>query len=765
MAEKKNVVRMSVRAVVETTLHESDLSTSACAAKRMREGAAAHRARQSGAAAMDASYRAETALSADFDHDSLTLRVAGRADGIFTREDGVQVIEEIKLGSEQAELVPAHRAQAAMYGHMLCQKEQLEQAALRILYVDTQGQALAGYDETLSAAELEAVFRSLCLPAAQLAAETQARAAQRDASLCALDFPFEHYREGQRKFAANVYVAIRDKKRLFAQAPTGIGKTMAALYPALRALGEGKCARIVFLTARTTGRKSAMDAMARLQSRGAQACAVEIAAKDKLCPQETRDCRPEVCPYARGFYDRLPSALRDAAAHLLLTRDEISRLAAAHTVCPFELSLALAAQSDVVVGDYNYVFDPVVALDALLHVPGGAALLVDEAHQLSPRVQEEYSAAIHADTLRDIRREAGSSLGRKQPLYRALTGAIRTLKELAAQESFAADSMTGPPPALREAMSKVQAAAGDALAQGAGKPALNAFSLSSGYLLADSCFDEHYAVVCEGEGKRASLSLLCLNAAKVIQDKTKRARGTVFFSATLAPFDAAKRLLGSGEGDACLALASPFDPAQLDARVLPIDIRYAVREKTAPDVAAAILRHIRTHPGNTLVFFPSYAYMARIHELMLGMDDCPDIALEKERRGMTEEEKNALLGAFAADSPTALLAVLGGAFSEGVDLPGDQLKNVVIVSTGMPQPDARIARTQAYYDAQEEDGFFMTMTLPGMIRVIQAAGRLIRTDSDTGSLLLIDSRFGWPKVRALLEGTLIGDALERRARA
>jgi len=760
MAEKKNVVRMSVRAVVETTLHESDLSAAAGAAKRMREGAIAHRARQSGALALNASYRAETALAADYVLGELTLRVTGRADGIYTREDGVQVIEEIKLGADDSPLIPAHRAQAAMYGHMLCKRENLSCAALRILYVDLQGRELISYDETLTSQALEVLFDELCLPAAVQEAARLERKSARDQTLAALAFPFDQYREGQRKFAANVYVAIRDRKRLFAQAPTGIGKTMAALYPALRALGEGKCGRIVFLTARTTGRKSAMEAMAFLRARGANACAVEIAAKDKVCPQEVRDCRPEVCPYARGFYDRLPDALSDALSIPLLGREEIARLAHAHRVCPFELSLALAGRSDVVVCDYNYIFDPVVALDTLMQTPGGAALLIDEAHQLAPRVQDEYSAYLSLEGMRELRREAGKLLGKKHALYRTLTAAIKALTEVSQEEAFCCDSMTLPPDTLREAMKSVQEAAADALADGAGKPALDAFALSGGYLLADSCFDGNYAVVCEGEGKHAALSLLCLNASKVIAEKTKRARGTIFFSATLAPFDASRRLLGSQEGDACLALPSPFDPSQLDARILPIDIRFAAREKTAPDVAHAIADHLQAYGGNALIFFPSYAYMTRIHELLLGMDNLPDAAFLTEKRGMTEEEKNALLSAFASPERTALFAVLGGAFSEGVDLPGSLLTNVIIVSTGMPQPDARIRRTQAYYDAAGEDGFFMSMTLPGMVRVIQAAGRLIRTDSDTGSLLLIDSRFLWPKVRALFHGTLIGDALK-----
>lgn len=760
MDAARPVVRISVRAVVETTYHESDLSPASGAAKRMREGAAAHRARQS--AATETAYRAETALSADYVADTLTLHVTGRADAIFIREDGVPVIEEIKLGSDTPELNPAHRAQALLYAHMLCQRDALPCAALRVLYVDPQGTPRISYTETLDAADLASEFDALCLPAAQSEAEKLRRQMARNASLADLAFPFDSYRAGQRKFAANVYIAIRDRKRLFAQAPTGIGKTMAALYPTLRALGEGKCARVVFLTARTTGRRSAMDALAQLQSRGARISAVEITAKDKVCPLETRDCRAEVCPYARGFYDRLPLALRAAGDFPLLTRAALAQLAQAHQVCPFELSLALAACCDVVVCDYNYVFDPVVALDVLLKSPGGAALLIDEAHQLAPRVQDAYSAEVSVDALSEIRRAAGKADGRKSPLYRALTAAIRQLTTLSEEEDFLADRLDVPPDRISEAMTALVEAAGEALSCGGGKHALDTFALASQYQLAADRFGEHDTVSCAGRGKHASLSLLCLNASQAIAERTRRAHGVVFFSATLAPFDAARRLLGSEEGDACLALPSPFRAEQLDVQIKPIDIRYAARERTAPDVAHAILDHLHRHPGNTLIFFPSYAYMARIYELLLGMDDLPQRALEREKRGMTEDEKNALLSAFSREDSIALFAVLGGAFAEGVDLPGAQLQHVIIVSTGLPQSDARIARTRSYYDARGEDGFFMTMTLPGMIRVIQAAGRLIRTDADQGTLLLIDRRFEQGDIRRLLEGTLIGDALARR---
>lgn len=766
MSAQKPTVRMSVRAVVETTLHESDIAPAAGAARRMREGALAHKARQRMGRDEEREYRAETALEAVYESETLLLRVTGRADALFARADGMTVVEEIKLGAENAPLIPAHEAQAAMYAHMLCQRDGLERICLRVLYVDAQGRRLAQYEREAEAAQLKEGFDALCAPAAAWEAEKLTRRRARDGTLCSLAFPFDSYRAGQRRFAANVYIAVRERKRLFAQAPTGIGKTMAALYPALRALGEGKAARVVFLTARTTGRRSAMDALARLGERGARLLAVEIAAKDKVCPREERDCRAESCPFARGFYDRLPDALlemtRRAAESggLILTRDALAGIAGRHSLCPFELSLEAAKLADVVVGDYNYVYDPFVSIDALLGGPGGAALLVDEAHQLAPRVRDALSAEVSAGELAALRREIGRAHGRKSPLYAALTGAIRALERAAEEPEFAEGRLSEVPKPLAGAMEKVVEAASRQLAEGGIQAAADAFSLAVSFQFASGRADERYALLSGGEGKQARLSLLCLNAAPEILAQSGRARGTAYFSATLAPFDAARRMLGSEEGDACLALPSPFDPAQLAARVVPIDIRYAARERTAPRVAEAIARALTMHEGNALVFFPSYAYMGRIAELILGMEGLADLALLREKRGMTEEEKAALLAAFDGEGErAALFAVLGGAFAEGIDLPGRKLQNVIVVSTGLPQPDERIRAMQAYYDAQGEDGFDLCMTLPGMVRVIQAAGRLIRTDTDTGTLLLIDNRFCRARERALLAGTLIGGAL------
>ena len=737
--EIREQIRMSVRAVVETTLHESDLTPASASARRMQEGAIAHRTRQG--SALEKNYRKEVALSAEYEGEALLLHVTGRADGIYEDADGVTVIEEIKLGYENQPLIPAHRAQAAMYGHMLAAMENMEFLRLRVLYVGVNGNKLAVYEEDRTAQQLRAEFDMLCAAAAAWEALKLSRRESRDHSLSSLPFPFDTYREGQRKFAANVYIALREKKRLFAQASTGIGKTMAALYPALRAIGEGKCQRAVFLAARTTGRRSAMNAMALLQSCGANATAAEITAKDKICPRPMRDCRPEICPLAKGFYDRLPAALQEGLTIPMLDKAQIAQLAHKHQVCPFELSLELAMLSDVVVCDYNYVFDPLVAMDRLLQSPGGACLLVDEAHQLAPRVRDAYSAELSLNTLTQLRREAGKQLGRKGGLYRALTGAIRALKDIAAQEDF--DALTKPPEALEKALERVLSSAGEQLALGAGAIAMDSFSLASGYLFAAKRFDERYALLTSGGEKHAKIELVLLSAADEILAATRRARGTVYFSATLAPFDAIKTMLGSEEGDACLFLPSPFDPSQLDARI-----------------AEAIASHIHANSGNTMVFFPSYAYMHRIYEIMLGMENAPDII--REARGMTEDDKNIILNQFETERHAILFAVLGGAFSEGIDLPGERLKNVIIVSTGLPQPDEKLKAMQAYYDRIGEDGFYLCMTLPGMIRVIQAAGRLIRTADDTGTLLMIDSRFMHKGIRALLGGTLAGEALHRQ---
>ena len=754
------LVRISVRAVVETMLHESDLCPAAGQARRMREGTLAHQARQAAAGAQEETWRSEVPLTARYEGPEVVLQVTGRADGIYMGRDDVPVIEEIKLGEAGAALREAHMAQAEMYGHMLSSAEGYPTVRLRVLYAGLSGEPLASYEENLSAEELQERFCALCAPAAMQAALRVRRRAERDESLRDLPFPYPEWREGQRRFSAGIWKAVEERRRIFAQAPTGIGKTMAALWPAMQAVARGKAARAVFLTARVTGRASAMDAARLLERKGARLLACEIAAKDKVCPQPQRDCRPEVCPLAEGYYDRLPAALAELLTGGVYGREEIAGLARKHRLCPFELSLAAAAEADLTVCDYNYVYDPFVSMDALLRAPGGAVLLVDEAHQLAPRVRDCYSASADALQLTEIRRAQGAVSGRKHPLYTALTRALRALEQAGGMADFAEKGFC-PPKELDEAMEAVRDAAAQALSEGGGRPAADAFAAGVSWTMARERLDERWAVLTGGQGKRCRIELRLLDAAPEILAASRLARGTAYFSATFSPHQAMRRILGGEEGDISLTLPSPFAPEQLQVSIAPLDVRYAARERTAPQVARALTEHLTAGRENALVFFPSYAYMERIAPLLLEAAAETDALWLQERRGMTEAEKQEMLAALRedADPPARLLCVLGGAFSEAVDLPGDRLGCIAVVSAGMPQPDAPGEALRSYYDEQGEDGYFLTMILPGVNRVIQAAGRLIRTPEDRGRLLLVDQRYLRGPVRKLLEGTLIGDAL------
>ena len=503
------------------------------------------------------------------------------------------------------------------------------------------------------------------------------------------------------------------------------------------------------------GAKDATDALAFLQARGAKLFAVEIAAKDKLCPQERQDAGLRSAPLRKDFMIACPMPFRRRCPAAYGTgrasRSWRRSIGSARLSWHWSWHSGRTSWS----ADYNYVYDPFVAIDALL--TGGAALLVDEAHQLAPRVQESRSAKLSLRELTENRREAGQTLGRKSRLYRAMTDVLHALRELARTEAFASGELEKPPEALCGAMDALMDAAGSALEDGAGQAAAQAFTLAAAWQYAASHFDERYAVLTSGGEKNAEIELFLLCAAKDILDRSKKAKGTVYFSATLAPFDAAGQMLGKMDGDACLMLPSPFLPEQLQVRWQSIDLRYAAREQSAPRVAELIQTHFEQHSGNTLVFFPSYAYLDQVCA-QLGQVD--GVRMLREARGMREDEKNALLSAFqCGDERVALLCVLGGAFSEGVDLVGERLKNVIVISTGMPQPNARVRAMQRYYDALGANGFDLCMTLPGMVRVIQAAGRLIRSETDTGTLLLIDSRYGRRREREILSQTLIGQAL------
>ncbi|MCL2544788.1 MAG: ATP-dependent DNA helicase [Clostridia bacterium] len=759
MTQQKPLIpwRAAVRTVVEFSIHGEDLQIGG--SQRMVEGGQAHRARQSFAREAVSDYQAEVALSITVRGEAVALEITGRADGLFARGD-LWVVEEIKLASSGAlglaDAWPEHWAQAACYGHMLCEARGYGAVCLRVLYVDAGGGEAACFERVVQSDKLARDFNALAAAYLAYVEERVAWRAARDAGLAALAFPYEEYRAGQRDFASNVYVAIRDRKRLLAQAPTGIGKTMAALFPALKALGEGLTGQVFYLTARTTGKQAALTALDRVRQAGVPLRALEMTAKEKCCPREGgMHCDPEACPYGKGYFLRIGDALEALRAQGGDWKsDTVRRLACAHTVCPFECSLALCELADVVVCDYNYAFDPGARLQSFFPQRRDLTLLIDEAHHLVDRARDMLSAALESGALRGLRKAWRAAYGAKNPLYRAATALIRAMDALRRDMGEEPEAWRTEAPLAEEARQFAQCAA-EALADARGslgQALLDPFWAAQVYCACAERYDDAYVTLIQRKGKELTVRLSCLDPAPYLDKSTTRLAGVVAFSATLSPLRGYARLLGMGvEADGLLALPSPFPPENLRVVGRKISTRWAHRADTAAEVAASVAAMANARAGNYLCMFPSYAYLRMVRELLEPL--LPGVCLLTQSGGMDEAERAAFLAQFVPGERTMLgLVVMGGAFGEGIDLPGERLSGVAVVGIGLPQVGLERETLRAYYQRAMGDGFAYAYRYPGITRVQQAVGRVIRTARDVGVALLIDDRFFHSEVASLLPG-------------
>lgn len=718
----------SVRAVAEYALLSGDL-TAGGSLRRMREGTRGHLARQG----MLEGARTEAPVRAVVEGAGFVLELSGRIDALYER-DGLPVVEEIKLSSDETRqcALPVHRAQALVYAYLLG----VPRAAVRVTYVRADGAEVVSFEENLTRGALCRAFFDLLLPYVEKVEREAAWRAVRDESLRALAFPYGAWRAGQREMAVQVYWAIRSRKRLYAQAPTGTGKTAATLYPALKALGEGLTEQVYYLTARTTGRAAARDALAFLRQKGLRLRALTLTAKEKSCPfagAEAWRCRMEECPRAQGFFDRLPQALS-----AMRERDDWSDAAARETadqfcLCPFEFSLCLCEEADAVVCDYNYAFDPAVRIRRIFQGGARVTLLSDEAHNLPDRAREMLSAELDGRILREARRAAGKAQGRRSALYSALTALLKCLET---QREAVAPTYPQELPALVETALE---AALEAAATGENAALCRQLLAASASL---GRYDASFRTLWEKSGKTARMLLAAMDAAGHLEACTKRLRGAVFFSATLSPLPVYRALLGGGEEDALLSLPSPFPRENLLVLRCPLSTRYPDRARTAPAVAAALLALCQARPGNYLACFPSYAYLEMLREcLEMQKEDGTELLVQRE--GMDDAARAEFLSRFTprAEGSLLSLAVLGGVFGESVDLPGEKLCGVAVVGVGLPQICPEREALREYGNQIGASGFDRAYRVPGMSRVTQAVGRLIRTPRDRGVALLVDDRF------------------------
>lgn len=740
---------VAVRALCEFTAKVGDLDLRFTPSPSAQEGIAGHR---TVASRRSPHYQNEVALEGEYQQ----LKVRGRADGYDPDRNR---LEEVKTYRGDLEAQPAnhrqlHWAQVKVYGWLMCQKLGLTQIDLALVYFDIVGEGETLLSQRFEAEALHLFFNAQCARFLHWAQQEMQHREARNRTAQTLAFPHADFRPGQRALAESVYKAVSTGRCLMAQAPTGIGKTIGTIFPLLKALAPQQLDKVFFLTAKTPGRKLALDATQVLftHSPDLQLRVLELVARDKACEHLDKACHGESCPLARGFYDRLPAARLAASRLRLLDQRGVREVALAHDVCPYYLSQEMARWADVVVADYNYYFDVGAMLFGLAQLnQWRAAVLVDEAHNLVERARGMYSASLDQYRLKTLRDCAPEAL--KKPLQR-LNREWNALHKAQVAPYQAYDAR---PDKLLNALSLCASAMGDHFNE---HPEALAGDLQAFYFdvlqfaKVAELFNEHFIfdITKRSLGGKRSSSTLCLRnvvPAEFIRPRLTAARSSVLFSATLSPRHYYADLLGLPADMAWIDVASPFKAEQLQVRIVDeISTRFAHREASLEPIVELIARQFARAPGNYLAFFSSFDYLQQVAQCLL--ERHPYITLWQQSRGMSEAERQGFLDQFTEHSQGVGFAVLGGAFGEGIDLPGARLIGAFIATLGLPQlnpiNEEMKRRMRAIFGA----GYDYTYLYPGLQKVVQAAGRVIRSQQDEGVVMLIDDRFGEARVRSLL---------------
>ncbi|MCI8511706.1 MAG: ATP-dependent DNA helicase [Lachnospiraceae bacterium] len=743
-------VRISVRNLVEFILRSGDIDTRRTGGDRreaMLAGGRIHRKIQK---QMGASYQAEVPLKGTVldEEEKLLLLVEGRADGIF-EEDGIMTIDEIKGMyadvSRFVEPAPLHLAQAMCYGHFYCQDKGLDGVRLQLTYCNLETEEIRRFQVLKTAAELSEWFAGVAQEYFKWARFMNRHEEARNASIRALEFPFP-YREGQRELVVSVYRTISRGKRLFIQAPTGIGKTLSAVFPAVKAIGEGKGEKLFYLTAKTITRTVAEEALRLLRLKGLSFNSVTITAKEKLCPLEKAECNPDACACAKGHYDRI----NDAVFCILqkeqeITREKILSYAGKHRVCPFEFCLDISNWTDGIICDYNYVFDPNVRLKRYFAEgnKGEYLFLIDEAHNLVARAREMYSAVLVKEEVLSVRRIVKGRSPRLERQLDALNKLLLAMKrECESWQLF--EDVTGAAAAVMAVFGELETFLEDVLEFERREEVLDFYFGLRDFLNAYEYLDPHYRIYVESRGTSSfCLHLFCVNPARRLLECMKQGASTILFSATLLPIRYYRTLLTGEAEDYAVYADSPFaEEHRLLMVAGDVSSRYTRRNEAEYRKVADYIRAVtEARRGNYMVFFPSYQYMEQVEGLF--EEDPLKADLLIQGQGMREEERQEFLAEFEREREHSLAAfcVMGGVFSEGIDLKEERLIGVIVVGTGLPMVCTEQEVLKEYFEETEGAGYDFAYQYPGMNKVLQAAGRVIRTPQDLGIILLLDDRF------------------------
>ena len=733
-------IKLSVRELVEFVYKSGDINVKNLSVDRAMEGIKAHKILQS---QMGDNYHKEFYLKNESVLNDIMFVIEGRADGVINENDEI-TIDEIKSTYTNLDLIDdeynsAHTAQAKCYAYMYGLLNNSEKLNVQLRYYNIDSKETKTIKHTFTIEELKTFFYNLLDTYIDWAETIINLRKERNKTIEELKFPFDKYRKGQRDFSVGVYQTIKSGKKLFAQAPTGVGKTVSVLFPAIKSLYE-KNSKIFYLTAKSSTKSIAFNTIKIMHDKGLKLRTIIITAKEKICFMEETKCEPEYCPYAKGYYDKLNIPLRETIKNdCLYTREFIEELGRKHELCPFELSLDLAYMSDIVICDYNYYFDPRVALQREdVFNKDKDILLIDEAHNLEDRTRNMYSPAIVKEEFYEVYKMMKAEKSLSKELFNINKKFIdikKSLKEAKILEKPPDDLIN----ALRKFVVKAEKYFSELKNEKAPDEFTDIYFKSSFFIKISEIADDNFCYYADLAGDKTMVKLFLIDTSNVLKEIEKNALSSIFFSATLTPLKYFRYILGGDEDDYILKIKSPFDIENLNLMITAdISMKYTQRDLNIEKACQYINALITEKKGNYMIFFPSYFFMNKVYSTYESLYPTSNILLQNQ--GISEEEQQDIINSFINERNLVLFTVVGGIFSEGIDLPLEKLIGAVIIGTGIPQISFERNIIKGFFDDKMNSGYDFAYKYPGFNKILQSAGRVIRTENDKGTVLLIDSR-------------------------
>lgn len=747
---------LSVHQLVDFLLREGDIDTRVFNRSSMNEGSKIHSWYQ---ASQTKGYISEYPLKSEFLIDDIEITLQGRADGIihFGEE---YIIDEIKstvmdLNIFFEENKAWHLGQAICYAYMFAKEQKLESMRIRLTYIK-QGKEKDKLVREFSYKfiELENYVLDLLDQYIDFYNIVYSKITKRNKSIKECKFPFNKFRKGQKDMSVAIYENAKNGGLLFIEAPTGIGKTMSSLYPTLKAMSDYDDSKIFYLTAKTSGRESASNAISLLKMRGLEIGDIVITAKDKICFSKGKACNPEECPFCKNYYSKIQSVLRYSLLNYSsFDYDSICEIAYDNLICPFEFQLDLSLFMDVIICDYNYMFDPNSYMKRYFDEDCSKYYaLVDEAHNLVQRSKDMYSASISLSMFENLRKHIRHFQNKKvKNLIKRTMELFQEFDELEDGNTIVDNFSDSTYLKLQRFIDRYQEYSKDTSIK-MPKEVIDLYIEINTFMKISEFYSEKYISYIEKSENDIVLRLFCLDPSRYIRNRLKQVKSATIFSATMSPIEYYMNTLGGKiDEDKSLILPSPFNQNNLLIAIAPkVSIKYKNRDASYSQVVEYIKEFVSVKVGNYFVYVPSYEYLEKIKDLL--EFDIP-VDLYFQTKDMNDSQRQEFIERFQSSPSVTTIgfAVIGGAFSEGIDLVSDRLIGAVIVGVGMPRINFESDQVKKYYDELEMSGYNYAYLNPGMNKVMQAVGRVIRSEEDKGAVLLIDERYTYLSYKALFK--------------